>query len=151
RTLWDDATISAGLELLDAALRRGEPGPYQVQAAIAACHGRAREASATDWNEIALLYRELARMTPSPVVELNRAVAVAMADGAEAGLELVDALAASSALSSYYLLPATRADFLRRLGREREAEVAYRLALELVGTDVERRYLERRLHEVTRC
>ncbi len=108
---------------LDGALRRGQPGPYQVQAAIAACHAAARDAAATDWVEIAALYRELARMVPSPVVELNRAVAVGMADGPDAGLRLVDALDASGALAGYHLLPATRADLLRRLGRHAEAAV----------------------------
>jgi RNA polymerase sigma-70 factor, ECF subfamily len=148
RTRWDRTAIDEGVGLLDAALRRGEPGPYQVQAAIAACHVTASTADATDWAEIAVLYRELARMTPSPVVELNRAVAVAMADGPEAGLRLVDALDASGALPGYHLLAATRADLLRRLGRGDEAAVAYREALELTVTDAERRYLSRRLREV---
>ena len=147
RTRWDRAQIDEGLGLLDAALRRGQPGPYQVQAAIAACHANAREASATDWVEIAALYGELRRMVPSPVVELNRAVAVAMADGPDAGLAIVDALHAAGALSGYYLLPATRADLLRRLGRFDEAAASYREALAIVSTDVERRYLVRRLAE----
>jgi len=135
--------------VLDAALRRGEPGPYQLQAAIAARHATAGEAAATDWAEIAALYRELAGMAPSAVVELNRAVAVAMSEGPEAGLRLVDALAASGGLSGYYLLPATRADLLRRLERPSEAAAAYREALDLAGTDAERRYLARRLAETT--
>jgi RNA polymerase sigma-70 factor, ECF subfamily len=147
RTRWDRAQIDEGLGLLDAALRRGQPGPYQVQAAIAACHANAREASATDWVEIAALYGELRRMVPSPVVELNRAVAVAMADGPDAGLAIVDALQEAGALSGYYLLPATRADLLRRLGRFDEAATSYREALAIVSTDVERRYLVRRLAE----
>ncbi len=138
RTRWNRATIDEGVELLEAALRRGEPGPYQVQAAIAACHATAEDAAATDWTEIAALYRELARRVPSPVVELNRAVAVAMADGPEAGLELVNALEASGALRGYHLLPATRADLLRRLARNDEATLAYRDALELASTDAER-------------
>ena len=133
--------------MLDAALRRREPGPYQVQAAIAACHATARDASATDWVEIATLYRELARMVPSPVVELNRAVAVAMADGPDAGLRIVESLEASGALDGYHLLPATRADLLRRLERNAEAAVAYREAHELAATDAERQYLRRRLEE----
>ena len=125
-----------------------EPGPYQVQAAIAACHATApRRERDTDWVEIATLYRTLARMVPSPVVELNRAVAVAMADGPDAGLRIVDALEASGALDGYHLLPATRADLLRRLERNAEAAVAYREALELAATDAERRYLTRRLEE----
>jgi RNA polymerase sigma-70 factor (ECF subfamily) len=151
RTRWDRNAIDEGVELLDAALRRGQPGPYQVQAAIAACHATAPDASATDWPQIAALYGELGRMTPSPVVALNRAVAVAMADGPEAGLELVDELEASGALRGYHLLPATRADLLRRLGRRSEAGAEYRRALDLVGADAERRYLERRLAETERA
>jgi RNA polymerase sigma-70 factor, ECF subfamily len=149
RARWDRDAITEGVALLDAALRRGEPGPYQVQAAIAACHATAPDARVTDWVEIAGLYGELVRMVPSPVVELNRAVAVAMADGPEAGLRLVDALDASGALASYYLLPATRADLLRRLDRPAEAAVAYRAALDLASADTERRYLARRLAEST--
>jgi RNA polymerase sigma-70 factor (ECF subfamily) len=149
RTTWDTATIDEGVAVLDAALRRGEPGPYQVQAAIAACHATATEATATDWRQIAVLYGELARMVPSPVVELNRAVAVAMADGPEAGLALVDALDASGALAGYHLLPATRADLLRRLGRLDEAAGAYRRALAMTAGETERAYLTRRLAEVT--
>jgi RNA polymerase sigma-70 factor (ECF subfamily) len=147
RSGWNSASIEEGLERLDAALRRGEPGPYQVQAAIAACHAIAATPAETDWAEIAALYRELARMVPSPVVELNRAVAVAMADGPEAGLAIVEALDASGALSGYRLLPATRADLLRRLDRGAEAAAAYRTALDLTATDAERRYLTRRLAE----
>ena len=109
---------------------------------------RARDAADTDWAEIAALYGELLRMVPSPVVALNRAVAVAMADGPDAGLVLVDALEASDALRGYYLLSATRADLLRRLGRHVDAAAAYRAALELTSTDAERRYLNRRLAEM---
>jgi RNA polymerase sigma-70 factor (ECF subfamily) len=145
RTRWDAQAIAAGEERLEAAIRRGRPGPYQIQAAIAACHARAATADATDWTEIAVLYAALARSAPTPVVELNRAVAVGMADGPEAGLEIVDALDRSGALAGYHLLPATRADLLRRLGRAAEAADAYRAALALATTDVERRYLERRL------
>ena len=147
RTRWDAGEIREGLERLDAALRQRRPGHYQVQAAIAACHATADEAAATDWVEIAGLYRELARMVPSAVVELNRAVAVAMADGPEAGLRLVEALESSGALPGYHLLPATRADLLRRLERPVEAAAAYRQALDLAPTDAERRYLTRRLAE----
>jgi RNA polymerase sigma-70 factor (ECF subfamily) len=149
RTRWDRETIDEGVSLLDAALRRARPGPYQVQAAIAACHATAPDAAATDWAQIAALYGELARMMPTPVVELNRAVAVAMADGPEAGLALVDALDASGALRDYHLLPATRADLLRRLGRRTEAAAAYRAALALTASDAERRYLERRRVETS--
>ncbi len=147
RAQWDQASIDEGRAQLDAALRRGEPGPYQVQAAIAACHVGAAAAADTDWAQIAALYRELVQMVPTPVVELNRAVAVAMADGPEAGLALVEALDASGALAGYRLLPATRADLLRRLDRRDEAAAAYRAALELTATDAERRYLTRRLAE----
>jgi RNA polymerase sigma-70 factor (ECF subfamily) len=147
RSLWDQEVIDEGVALLDAALRRREPGPYQVQAAIAACHATAGDAGATDWVEIATLYRELARMVPSPVIELNRAVAVAMADGPDAGLHIVESLAASGALDGYHLLPATRADLLRRLDRNAEAAVAYREALDLAATDAEQSYLSRRLEE----
>jgi RNA polymerase sigma-70 factor (ECF subfamily) len=149
RDRWDRAAIGEGIEQLDAAIRREQPGPYQVQAAIAACHATARTADATDWVEIAALYGELARMIPSPVVELNRAVAVAMADGPEAGLRIVAGLEAGGALDGYHLLPATRADLLRRLGRRDEAATAYRAALELTTSESERRYLRRRLSEVS--
>ena len=148
RARWDRASIDEGLARLDAALRRGEPGPYQVQAAIAACHVSASDASATDWHEIAALYGELVRMVPSPVVELNRAVAVAMAEGPGAGLLRVDELAVRGGLADYALLPATRADLLRRAGRAAEARAAYRDAIAVATTDAERRYLERRLAEL---
>lgn len=144
---WDAAEIAEGTAVLDGALRRGRPGPYQVQAAIAACHATAATAAETDWAEIAALYGQLARLVPSPVVRLNRAVAVGMAEGPEAGLELVTGLQASGELAGYYLLPATRADLLRRLGRDQEAAAAYREALDLALTDAERRFLRRRLAE----
>ncbi len=149
RSGWDRSAIDEGVAILEAALRRGEPGPYQVQAAIAACHATASTAADTDWSEIAGLYRRLGRFVPSAVVELNRAVAVAMADGPAAGLALVDRLEASGALPGYHLLPATRADLLRRLDRSAEAAAAYRQALELTTGEAERRYLTRRLAEVS--
>ncbi len=149
RTRWDTAAITEGMELLERALRRGRPGPYQMQAAIAACHASAANPADTDWQQIAGLYQQLALVNPSPVVELNRAVAVAMADGPAAGLELVEALTASGSLAGYHLLPATRADLLRRLGRPVDAAAAYREALNLAPTDVERRYLHRRLADTT--
>jgi RNA polymerase sigma-70 factor (ECF subfamily) len=149
RSRWDAGEIGEGVAILDAALRRGRPGAYQVQAAIAACHATASDAADTDWAQIAALYGELARLVPSPVVELNRAVAVAMADGPGAGLELVMALDASGALRGYHLLPAIRADLLLRLGRRDEAAAGFREALGLVGTDSERRFLTRRLAELT--
>jgi RNA polymerase sigma-70 factor (ECF subfamily) len=148
RAAWDRAGIAEGVELLDRALRRRRVGKYQVQAAIAACHASAPSAAETDWREISLLYGRLARLTPGPVVELNRAVAVAMADGPAAGLALADALREAGGLAGYHLLPATRADLLRRLGRAAEAAEAYREALALAGTDAERRYLTRRLESV---
>jgi RNA polymerase sigma-70 factor (ECF subfamily) len=149
RTRWDRAQIDEGTQVLEAALSGARPGPYQWQAAIAACHCAAARAADTDWASIARIYAELARQAPSPVVELNRAVAVGMSEGPAAGLALVDALAASGALAGYHLLPATRADLLRRLGRVDEAAVAYRSALALAGTSAERRYLTRRLAELT--
>ena len=148
RSRWNTESIAEAVAMLEGALRRSRPGPYQVQAAIAACHATARDAADTDWNEIAGLYGELAKMHASAVVELNRAVAVAMAQGPEAGLEIVDAIDASGALAGYHLLPATRADLLRRLGRDQEAAGAYRAALALATSDAERRYLSRRLDEV---
>jgi RNA polymerase sigma-70 factor, ECF subfamily len=149
RSRWDGARIAEGIRLLEAALRRQRAGPYQIQAAIAACHAEAASSVDTDWAQIAMLYGELRRVLPSAVVELNRAVAVAMADGLEAGLALVDDLAASGQLTGYYLLPATRADLLRRMERDAEAAASYREALELAPTDPERRYLARRLAEVS--
>ena len=149
RALWDREAVAEGVGLLAAAMRLGSPGPYQLQAAIAACHATAPEAADTDWAEISRLYGELARLVPSPVVELNRAVAVAMAEGPTAGLSLIEALEASGKLKGYHLLPATRADLLRRLGRRIDAVAAYEEALELAATDAERRYIARRLAEVT--
>src|SRR6516225_2171631 len=147
RGKWDAAEIADGVAVLNGALRRGQPGPYLVQAAIAACHATAATAQNTDWAQIAGLYEQLARFLPTPVVELNHAVAVGMAQGPAAGLPLVAALEASGKLAGYHLLPATRADFLRRLGRLPEAAEAYRAALELAGTDAEQRFLRRRLAE----
>ena len=141
--------MAEGVRLLEAAFRRGRPGPYQLQAAIAACHATAASSAETDWAQIAALYGELARLVPSPVVGLNRAVAVAMAEGPAAGLELLELLEASGDLEGYHLLPATRADLLRRLGRRAEAADAYREALGLAATDAERRFLARRLAETS--
>jgi RNA polymerase sigma-70 factor, ECF subfamily len=148
RSRWDGDTIAAGAALLDAAFRRHQPGPYQIQAAIAACHATAPDPATTDWAEIARLYGRLHEMLPTPVVALNRAVAVAMADGPAVGLSLVAELEAGGALSGYCLLSATRADLLRRLGRNSEAATAYRAAIALAATDAERRYMVRRLGEV---
>jgi RNA polymerase sigma-70 factor (ECF subfamily) len=145
RTRWDHSQIKEGVDLLDSALDRGAPGPYQVQAAIAACHATARTAADTDWPQIAALYAQLPQ---TPVVALNRAVAIGMADGPAVGLRLVQDLA-EGPLAGYHLLPATRADFLRRLERWPDAKTAYEEALELATTDAERLYLRKRLHEVS--
>jgi RNA polymerase sigma-70 factor (ECF subfamily) len=145
RSRWDQAQIAEGVAVLDQALAMRRSGPYQAQAAIAACHATAPDAASTDWPRIAALYAELARLAPSPVVDLNRAVALAMADGLPAGLALVDELVASGRLDGYYLLPATRADLLRRAGRAGEARAAYQEALRLAPTEAERRYLAGRL------
>ena len=149
RSLWDDETIAAGDDVLNAALRMGRPGPFQIQAAIAACHAQAARAGETDWAEIAALYDRLLVIMPSPVVELNRAVAVSMVEGPEAGLDLLSAIDADGALAGYYLLAATRADLLRRLERPLDAAEAYRQALGLATTDAERRFLQLRINEVT--
>jgi RNA polymerase sigma-70 factor (ECF subfamily) len=143
RSLWDHDLIARGLALLDRALSYRAPGPYQLQAAIAALHARADRAEDTDWPQIALLYGELARMHPSAVVELNRAVAVAMADGAAAGLALLEGLP----LDEYHLYHAARADLLRREGRAEESRAAYERARALATNDAERAFLERRLAE----
>jgi RNA polymerase sigma-70 factor (ECF subfamily) len=143
RARWDQDMIDAGLSELDAAMAIMRPGPYQVQAAIAALHARAPRPEDTDWPQIATLYRGLMAMWPSPVIELNRAVAVAMADGPDAGLALMEPIA--DELDRYHLFHAARADLLRRSGRSGEAELAYRRALDLVTNSVERRYLRRRL------
>jgi RNA polymerase sigma-70 factor (ECF subfamily) len=149
RHLWDHAGIVEGVASLEAALRLRRPGPFQVQAAIAACHAQATRAADTDWGEIAALYGRLVDMTPSAVIELNRAVAVAMDQGPSAGLALLDEIDRRDLLAHYYLLPAARADLLRRLGRLEESAEAYRRALELVTTEVERRFLESRLRQAT--
>jgi RNA polymerase sigma-70 factor (ECF subfamily) len=148
RSRWDASEIAEGTAVLERALRRGRVGQFQLQAAIAALHAEASTADDTDWAQIAALYRELYAVAPSPVVELNRAVAVAMADGPAAGLALVDRIAASGALEQYHLLHSTRADLLRRLGRAGDATIAYRRAAELTQNAAERRFLESRLTEV---
>jgi len=147
RSRWNQAEIAEGVGLLDAAARRGQRGPYLIQAAIARCHATAHIAADTKWALIADLYDSLADLIPSPVIELSRAVAIGMADGPAAGLRLVDNLAASGALAGYYLLAATRADLLRRLGQHAEAAASYREALDLAVNTAERRYLARRLNE----
>jgi RNA polymerase sigma-70 factor, ECF subfamily len=149
RLRWDAAMIAEALPLVERALRlQRPPGPYALQAAIAALHAEAARAEDTDWWQIAELYRELARVAPGPVVELNRAVAIAMGRGPAAGLALVDRVAPE--LDGYHLLHATRADLLRRLDRTEEAAAAYRRALELASNGAEREFLEGRLAELRR-
>jgi RNA polymerase sigma-70 factor, ECF subfamily len=148
RTQWDPAEIAEGVTVLASALRRQQAGTYQLQAAIAACHAQAAKAADTDWAQIASLYTELLTLMPTAVVQLNRAVAVAMADGPQAGLALVDELDSAGDLAGYYLLAATRADLLRRLDRREEAAQSYRQALDLAATEPERRYLSKRLAEM---
>lgn len=147
RTRWDRTNITDALSLVDEATR-GAAGPFTLQAAIAAVHCRAARAEDTDWPQIRRYYDLLLRVQPSPVIELNRAVAVAMADGPTAGLALIDELAAGGELDGYHLLHAARADLLRRLGRSAEAAQSYARALELATNKSERRFLERRLREV---
>ena len=149
RSLWDASMIEEAASVLDAALRLRRPGPFQVQAAIAACHAQSADAAETDWMQIAALYATLVEMVPSAVVELNRAVAVSMALGPGEGLAIVESLAESGELRGYHLLPAARADMLRRLGRYPEAASAYEEARDLAGTEAERRYLERRRREAS--
>jgi RNA polymerase sigma-70 factor, ECF subfamily len=147
RTRWNREYIAEALPLVAQAFRDG-PGRYALQAAIAAEHCKARRAEDTDWRQIVRLYDELERLEPSPVVSLNRAVAVAMAEGPQAGLDIIDALAATGDLDEYHLLHAARADLLRRNGSSEEAARNYQRALSLVTNDRERHYLERRLREV---
>jgi len=149
RSRWDRERIREGAALVERALRMRAPGPYQLQAAIAALHDRAASPDATDWPQIAALYGELERRSPSPVVALNRAVAVAMAEGIEIGLARIDQIAASGILDDYPYLHASRADLLRRLGRFGDARAAYERALGLSANAAERRFLRRRLAEAT--
>jgi RNA polymerase sigma-70 factor (ECF subfamily) len=147
RSRWNREQIAEALPLVEDALRGG-PGPYALQAAIAALHCQAERPEETDWPQIVRLYDVLERVQPSPIVSLNRAAAVAMVDGPRAALPLVDALAATGELDRYHLLHAARADLLRRLGEPAEAAQSYARALALVTNDAERRFLERRLREV---
>jgi RNA polymerase sigma-70 factor (ECF subfamily) len=148
RSKWDQERIQEGLELVERALRLGRIGPYQLQAAIVALHAEAKSARETDWLQIARLYGELERIVPTPIVALNHAVTVALSEGLETGLNMIDRLGLSGELDSYHLYHAARADILRRLGRSRESAQAYRQALSLTSNAVERRYLRRRLAEV---
>jgi RNA polymerase sigma-70 factor (ECF subfamily) len=149
RSLWDRREIDTGLGLLERAARFGPPGPYVLQAAIAAEHARASTAEETDWPRIASLYGLLARAQASPVIELNRAVAVAMAEGPERGLELLDEPELAEALDGYQWFWSARADLLRRTGKSKPAMKAYERALELATNPVERRFLESRLAEIS--
>jgi RNA polymerase sigma-70 factor (ECF subfamily) len=148
RGKWHAEQIQEGLQLVEDALIRGAKGAYVLQAAIAALHVRAKSASETDWHQISVLYELLLQVQPSPVVELNRAVAVAMSQGPAEGLQLLDALEERRVLSGYYLLPAARADLLRRMERWEEAESVYQRALSLAGNGAERTFLERRVSEM---
>jgi RNA polymerase sigma-70 factor (ECF subfamily) len=145
RTQWDRSEIAEGTEILERALRMRRAGPFQIQAAIAACHATAPSTAETDWPQIVGLYQQLARVAPSPIVELNHAVALAMTQGPEVALDMVEGLAGDGRLDGYYLLHATRADLLNRCGRTTEANDSLRTAIALAPTDAERRLLTRRL------
>jgi RNA polymerase sigma-70 factor (ECF subfamily) len=149
RSSWDRGQILEGESLAEEAVRRGGAGFYALQGAIAALHAHAARAEETDWPQIAALYALLLRLHPSPVVALNHAAAVAMGERLDRGLRLIEQLEKTGELDSYHLLPAAKADILRRLGRFSEAAVEYERALQLVTQEAERRYLERRLREVT--
>jgi len=149
RSIWHAGQIEEGLQLVEKSLRMGRVGPYQLQAAIAAVHAQAKTAEQTDWNQIAALYALLSQTTSSPVIALNHAVAVAMSRGLETGLQLIRQIATSGDLDSYYLYHAARADLLRRLRRNEEALTAYERALSLSANSVERRYLRRRMAELS--
>ena len=148
RSRWDHEQIAEGVQRVEQALQSRRFGPYTLQAAIAALHAEAPSSADTDWAQIVALYEVLNRISPSPVVQLNQAIAVAMADGPATGLQRLDALAESGSLANYHLLPAARADLLRRLQRHDEALAAYRTALEMVSQGPERRFLERRIREL---
>jgi RNA polymerase sigma-70 factor (ECF subfamily) len=148
RSLWNRDQIREGAALAEQALSSPSFGPYALQAAIAGVHAEATDAATTDWGQIVALYSVLLRVDPSPVVELNRAVAVAMRDGPEAGLALIDAILARGDLADYYLAHSARAEFCRRLGRTAEARKSFERALELARQEPERHFLERRLAEL---
>ena len=149
RAQWHADQIREGTALLESALRAGAAGPYALQASIAALHANATTSAETDWPQIAALYAALLKINPSPVIEVNRAVAVSLARSPEEGLALLDDLAVRAELADFHLLPAARADILRRLGKHAEAAGAYRRALALATNDVERRFFRRRLSEVS--
>ena len=149
RSLWNREYITEGVALIERSMRTGSVGPYTVQAAIAAVHAEAPTAEDTDWDEIVALYDVLKRANPSPIIELNYAVAIAMRDGPEAGLELIDAIFARGDLADYHLAHSARADLCRRLGRSAEARASYVKALDLTQQQPERRFLEKRLAELS--
>lgn len=151
RSLWDQGLIRDGIELVERALASKRIGPYTLQAAIAAVHAEAPSAQETDWAQIAALYDLLLRVEPSPIIALNRAVAIAMRDGPAKGLELVDSLIARGELAQYHLAHATRADLCRRLGKHADARASYQRALALVKQEPERRFLEKRLNELNKA
>ncbi|HKX64147.1 MAG TPA: hypothetical protein VJM78_02480, partial [Rhizomicrobium sp.] len=144
RALWDQLQIRRGLQALARAQELDGGGPYALQAAIVACHARAATANATDWPRIAALYAHLAALVPSPVIALNRAVAVGMAEGPQAGLAMVDTLMREPALKTYHLLPSVRGDLLFKLGRHEEARIAFETAAALTGNRREQEFLRRR-------
>jgi RNA polymerase sigma-70 factor (ECF subfamily) len=148
RSLWNREYIAEGIALVERALATRRFGPYTLQAAIAAVHAEAPTTAATDWAQIVALYDVLARADPSPVIALNRAVAVAMRDGPAAGLELIDEILQRGDLTDYHLAHSARAEMCRRLGRNEDARLAYQRALALTRQEPERRFLERRLHEL---
>jgi RNA polymerase sigma-70 factor, ECF subfamily len=148
RSLWNRDQIAEGLSFTEKALRSRRFGSYTLQAAIAAVHAEASSPASTDWRQITLLYNRLIRIQPSPVVELNRAVAIAMCNGLEQGLRLIDVLLACEELASYHLAHSARADLCRRLGRLAEARDSYEKALALVRGEPERRFLAERLREL---
>jgi len=148
RSLWNREQIAEGIALLQQALSSRRFGPYTLQAAIAAVHAQAESTAATDWRQIVAIYNQLVRIQPSPVVHLNRAVAIAMRDGPEAGLAHIDAVLAQGELANYYLAHAARADMCRRLGRSAEARSSYEKALSLTQQEPERQFLQERIRQL---
>jgi RNA polymerase sigma-70 factor (ECF subfamily) len=148
RSLWNREQIAEGVALLETALKSGRFGSYTLQAAIAAVHAEAESVAATDWRQIVALYNQLLRIQPSPVVELNRAVAIAMSDGPEAGLTHIDAMLEHGELANYYLAHSARADLYRRLGRTAEARSSYEKALALTQQEPERQFLQERIRQL---
>jgi RNA polymerase sigma-70 factor (ECF subfamily) len=148
RSLWNRAQIAEGVALVERALRSRRFGPYTLQAAIAAVHAEAESAAATDWRQIVALYNQLVRMQPSPVVHLNRAVAIAECDGPEAGLTHIDAVLEDGELANYYLAHSARAELYRRLGRTAEARTSYEKALSLTQQEPERQFLQERIRQL---